>query len=139
MVYRQIDYGIPVSAAQLSKENNIPTFLVISAMGADKNSNVFYTKTKGDMEYAVLQQNIKNTFILRPSLIGGERNEHRVLEQIGLVVFKIIQPLFIGNLEKYKIIDAENIAQAMINLANNTSNAEVIITSNAIKRISKNH
>lgn len=139
MVYRQIDYGIPVSAAQLSKKNNIPSFLVISAMGADKNSHVFYNKTKGDMEYDVLQQNIKNTFILRPSLIGGERNEHRVLEQIGLVVFKIIQPLFIGNLEKYKIIDAENIAQAMINLANNTSNAEVIITSNAIKRISKNY
>ncbi|WP_308992769.1 NAD(P)H-binding protein [Mariniflexile litorale] len=136
--YKQIDYGIPVHAAQLSKENSIPTFLVISAMGANKNSSVFYNKTKGEMEHDVLQQNIKNTFILRPSLIGGDRRERRVLERIGLGLFKIIQPLFIGKLKKYKIINAESIAQAMIHLANSKSNAEVIITSNDIKRIAKN-
>ncbi len=138
-LYKQIDYGIPVNAAMLSKENNINTFLVISAMGANKKSSVFYNKTKGEMEYDVLQQNIKNTFVLRPSLIGGERNESRILEKIGLVVFKIIQPLFIGKFKKYRIINAESIAQAMINLANNTTNAEVIITSNDIKKLAKNN
>ena len=138
-LYKQIDYGIPVTAAKLSKENNIPAFLVISALGANKKSSVFYNKTKGDMEHDVLQQNIKNTIILRPSLIGGERNERRILEKIGLVVFKIIQPLFIGKLKKYKIINAESIAQAMIHLANNKSNAEVIITSNEIKKIALNN
>jgi uncharacterized protein YbjT (DUF2867 family) len=138
-LYKAIDYGIPVTAAKLSKEQNISTFLIISAMGANKNSSVFYNKTKGEMEQSVLQQNIKNTFILRPSLIGGERKERRVLEKIGLVVFKIIQPLFIGQLKKYKIINAESIAQAMLNLANNTSHSEVIITSNDIKRIATNN
>ncbi|WNH10311.1 hypothetical protein [Thalassobellus suaedae] len=73
-----------------------------------------------------------------PSLIGGKRNERRPLEKIGLVLFKIIQPLFIGSLKKYKIIHAEGIAQAMIHLANNTSHTEVIITSNDIKNIAKN-
>ncbi|MCL7763914.1 NAD(P)H-binding protein [Polaribacter sp. Z014] len=135
-LYKKIDYGIPVAAAKLSKENNIDTFLVISAMGANAKSTVFYNKTKGEMERDVLNQNIKNTFILRPSLIGGERKERRFLEKIGLVVFKIIQPLFIGKLKEYKIINAESIAQAMINLANNTNNAEVIITSNQIKTLS---
>jgi len=138
VLYKQIDYGIPLTAAKLSKENNINTFLVISAMGSNKESSVFYNRTKGEMEYDVLQQHIKNTFILRPSLIGGERNESRILEKIGLFVFKIIQPLFIGKLKKYSIINAESIAQTMINLANNTSNAEVIITSNDIKKLSKN-
>ncbi len=138
-LYKQIDHGIPLTAAKLSKENNINTFLVISAMGSNKKSSVFYNRTKGEMEYDVLQQNIKNTFVLRPSLIGGERNERRILEKIGLVVFKIIQPLFIGKLKKYRIINAKSIAQAMINLANNTSNAEVIITSNDIKKLSKNN
>ncbi|WNH10310.1 NAD(P)H-binding protein [Thalassobellus suaedae] len=64
-LYKQIDYGIPVTAAKLSKENNIPTFLVVSAMGANKKSSVFYNKTKGEMEHDVLQQNIKHTFILK--------------------------------------------------------------------------
>ena len=135
VLYKAIDYGIPVNAAKLSKENKINTFLVISAMGADRSSNVFYNKTKGNMEHDVLQQNIKNTFVLRPSLIGGARQERRLLEKIGLMVFKIIQPLFIGKLKNYKIINAESIAKAMLNLANNTSHAEVIITSNEIELI----
>ena len=134
--YKLIDFGIPTTAAKLAKENNITTFLVVSAMGANKNSSLFYNKTKGEMEYSVLEQNIKNTFILRPSLIGGKRKEHRVLEKIGLVIFKYIQPLFIGKLKQYKIINGDSIAQAMIYLANNNYNGETIIKSNQIENIS---
>ena len=135
--YKQIDYGIPVTAAKLAKENNIKTFLVISAMGANEKSNVFYNKTKGEMEHGVLKQHIKNTFILRPSLIGGDRKEQRIGEKIALVVFKLMQPLLIGNLKQYKTLDAENIAKAMLYLANKKINAEVIITSNEILKLSK--
>jgi uncharacterized protein YbjT (DUF2867 family) len=135
--YKQIDYGIPVTAAKLAKENNIETFLVISSMGANKRSTIFYNRTKGEMEHAVLKQHIKNTFILRPSLIGGERKEHRIGEKIALVVFKLMQPLLIGNLKQYKTIDAENIAKVMCYLANKKTNAEVIITSNEILKLSK--
>jgi len=136
-LYRDIDYGIPVAAAKLAKANGINTFLVISAMGANKKSNIFYNRTKGEMEQEVLNQAIPRTSILRPSLIGGERNEQRLLEKIGLVVFKIIQPLFIGPLKKYRIINADSIAQAMLNLANTTSNTDVIITSNDIEQLAK--
>lgn len=136
-MYKKIDYGIPVAAAKLAKENGIATYLVVSAMGANKNSSVFYNKTKGEMEQAVVDQAIPNTSILRPSLIGGEREEQRALEKIGLSVFKAIQPLFIGPLKKYKIINAESIAQAMLNLANTTSNTDVIIMSNDIEQLAK--
>ena len=136
-LYKKIDHGIPVAAAKLAKENKITTFLVVSAMGANKKSSVFYNKTKGEMENDVLLKNIEKTIILRPSLIGGERKERRILEQIGLSVFKIIQPLFVGKLKNYKIIDADNIAQAMVQLANNKNHTEVIITSNQIIKLSK--
>lgn len=138
-LYKQIDYGIPVAAATLSKENNCSTFIVISAMGANVNSKVFYNKTKGEMERDVLLQIIENTFILRPSLIGGEREEQRLLEKIGLVVFKFIEPLFIGKLKQYKIIEPETIAQCMVNLANCETNNQVIISSNNIKELSNNN
>ncbi|WP_458626552.1 NAD(P)H-binding protein [Winogradskyella sp. PC D3.3] len=137
-LYKKIDFGIPVAAAKLSKENNIPTFLVISAMGANKNSTVFYNKTKGEMENSILKQQIKNTFVLRPSLIGGDRQETRLLEKIGLVIFKVIQPLFIGKLKKYKIVNAKTIAQAMIHLANTNDYADVIITSEDINKLGNN-
>jgi uncharacterized protein YbjT (DUF2867 family) len=81
--YKKKDYGIPVTVAKLAKENNIETFIVMSSMGADAKSSVFYNKTKGEMERDVLTQNIKNTFILRPSIIGGKRNEFRLGETVG--------------------------------------------------------
>ena len=107
-------------------------------MGADKTSRTFYTKTKGEMEGDVRHQNILNTFILRPSLIGGNRDEKRTLEKIGLTLFKAIQPLLIGSLKKYRIIHAETIANAMIYLANTTAKNDVIITSNQIENLGTN-
>jgi uncharacterized protein YbjT (DUF2867 family) len=126
VVYTAIDYGIPVAAAKLSKENGIDTFLVVSALGANANSSIFYNKTKGEMERDVLLNKIQNTFVLQPSIIEGKRNEQRIGEKIGLAVFKLVQPLFFGKLKKYKITKAEHIAQTMVNLANSPSNKELI-------------
>lgn len=111
--YKKIDFGIPATAAKLAKENTIETFVVISAMGANKDSRVFYNKTKGEMEQAVLNQKIKHTYILRPSLIEGDRKESRLGEIVGNLLAKIINPLLIGNLKKYRSISADCIAQAM--------------------------
>jgi len=135
--YKAIDYGIPVAAAKLCKANNIPAFMVISAMGADKNSSIFYNKTKGEMEADVIKQNLHHTSIFRPSLIDGPRNETRFLENIGLSVLKAIQPLFIGGLKKYRIIHAERIAQALINASKNINDDINIIPSQTIKELAK--
>jgi uncharacterized protein YbjT (DUF2867 family) len=137
IVYKAIDYGIPVAAASLAKANKINTFVVVSSIGANSKSSAFYTRTKGEMERDVLSKKVENTYILRPSIINGNRKEQRLVEKIGLIVFKIFQPLFLGKLNKYKITEAEHIAQAMINLANSSSQ-EQIITSNRIKEIAIN-
>jgi len=136
-VYTAIDYGIPVAAAKLSKENGIHTFIAVSAVGANAKSNIFYNKTKGEMERDMLLEKIKHTHILQPSIIDGNRMEQRIGEKIGLALFKLLQPLFFGNLKKYKITEAKHIAQAMINLANSTSGVQ-IITSEKIKEIANN-
>lgn len=124
--YKKIDFGIPAAAAKLAKENQIPTFLVVSAMGANTKSSVFYNKTKGEMEQTVLSERITNTYILRPSIIGGNRNENRSMEKIGIAIFKLLQPFMLGKLKKYQIIEAENIAKAMIYLANEKPRLQII-------------
>lgn len=116
-IYKAIDFGIPSAAAKLAKENNIPTFLVMSSLGANPKSNIFYSRTKGEMEQAVLNQKIPNTYILRPSLILGERDENRMGEKIGGVLFKLTSVFLIGRLKKYRAIEADCIASAMISLA----------------------
>lgn len=131
--YKKIDYGIPVTAAKLAKRNGIKTFIVISALGADANSSVFYNKTKGEMQRDVLNQNIENTYVLQPSLIVGDRSESRLGENIAgtfMNVFSFLIP------KKYKIIQAETIADAMCILAKEKY-AERIITSPDIKRIAE--
>lgn len=113
--YKKIDYGIPVSAAKLCKENNIKTIVIISAMGANPESNVFYNKTKGEMERDVLKQNIPNTFFLQPGLISGKRNEKRIGESIAKFLFKILNPIIPKN---YRSISPETIAKSMLTIAN---------------------
>lgn len=127
-LYKQIDYGIPVATAKLCKQNGIDTFLVMSSLGADAKSKVFYSRTKGEMEEAVLEQNIKNTYILRPSIIGGNRTESRAAEKVGLAIMKVLQPLFIGSMRKYRVINAETIANAMVHLAINKIDKQIIMS-----------
>ena len=133
-IYKKIDYGIPVTAATLSKHNGIETFIVISAMGADVDSSIFYNKTKGEMQRDVLNQNIENTYVLQPSLIVGDRNENRFGEKVATVFMKIFGFLIP---KKYKMIKAETIAEAMLVLAKNGFSKQQI-TSNEIKQIAQN-
>ena len=129
--YYKIDFGIPATAAKLAKANGIDTYIVVSAVGADKSSSIFYSRTKGEMQEAVLAQNIANTHILQPSLIVARRKESRVMEQIFIAAWKLVNPLLWGGAAKYKSVTAANIAKAMVWLANNNY-PDVIVTSNRI-------
>ena len=133
-IYKKIDYGIPVTAAKLAKQNGIETFIVISAMGADANSSIFYNKTKGEMQRDVLSQNIKNTYILQPSLIVGDRDENRFGEKVATFFMKTFGFLIP---KKYKMIKAETIAEAMLALAKKEFPKQQI-TSDEIKQIAQN-
>lgn len=117
--YYKIDYGIPVTAAKLAKKNNIQRFMVISALGADPESRFFYNRTKGEMERDVLKQNIPDTYIFQPSLIGGKRKEKRPFEAAWKKVMSVGNHFLIGPLKKYRSIHPEKIADAMIYVANN--------------------
>ncbi|MCX7546523.1 NAD(P)H-binding protein [Xanthomarina sp. F1114] len=136
--YLEIDYGIPVIAAQLCKENNIQTFIVISALGANSKSKMFYNRTKGRMEEAVLREKITNTYILQPALIGGDRSEKRFGESVAKLVMKMVNPFLFGSLSKYKSIHPINIVKCMVFLANNLY-PTVRIPSDEIRKIANNN
>jgi uncharacterized protein YbjT (DUF2867 family) len=132
--YHKIDFGIPVTAAKLAKANGIDTYIVVSAVGANKSSSIFYSRTKGKMQEAVQQQSIPNTFILQPSLIVARRKESRITEQLFIGVWKLVNPLLWGGAAKYRSVTADNIAKAMVWLANNNY-PNVIVTSDKINEL----
>lgn len=135
-IYRKVDYGIPVTAAKLAKENGISTFLVISALGADPESKFFYNRTKGEMENAVLQEKLPETYIFQPSLIGGKREEKRTFEYLWKKIMTIGDHLLMGPLKKFQSIHPETIATAMVHVAS-SKYPEKIISSEEIKKIAK--
>lgn len=124
--YRAIDYGIPASAALNAKLNKVPVFAVVSAVGANAKSSIFYNRTKGEMENAVLEAGIDHTYILRPSVISGNRMELRSGERISIALFKFLKPLFFGKLRRYRAVEAEAIANCMIRLANSGEASRIL-------------
>lgn len=94
----------------------------------------FTTKTKGEMQRDVLKQNIENTYILQPSLIVGDRNENRLGEEVATFFMKTFGFLIP---KKYKMIEAETIAEAMLVLANEGFSKQQI-NSDEIKQIAQN-
>ncbi len=135
-LYKRIDFGIPTKAAKLCKENGINVLVIISALGANLRSNIFYNRTKGEMEDAVLQLQIPKTHILQPSLISGKREEERIGEWIFKQLMKVANLVMAGPLKKYRSIHPNDIAKTMLWLANNEF-MEVRIPSDLIHKIGR--
>jgi len=115
--FRRVDYNYPLQLAQLQFRGGSQQFLLVSAMGADAKSAIFYSRVKGELENALQSIGYKSLHIFRPSFIAGLRKESRPGERIGLAIFSILAPLFMGPLKKYAPIQAENIARAMLRTA----------------------
>ena len=136
-MYLKIDYEIPVKLAHICVNKGINTFVVISALGANKKSKLFYNRTKGRMEEDVLRKKIKNTYILQPSLISGNRSEKRFGEKIAKIFMAGLNPFLIGSFKKYRSIHQKTIVNTMVWLANNNYKSGRI-PSNEIQNISDN-
>ncbi len=132
--YKAIDHGIPVSAARIAKKNGVKVFMVLSAIGASKSSRVFYNRIKGEMERDVLAAGIPKTYILRPSLIGGSRDEFRLGESVAKF---FMETFWFAIPAKYRVISPQTIAQAMLELSRKDESSGVI-TSDRIEEIANN-
>jgi hypothetical protein len=117
-----IDYVIPVKLSRIAFENKFTSFIAISSMGTNRITNNFYLNVKGRMEKGIQQFGIHNIAVVRPSIILGKRNEFRISESIGKIFMRIIKPFLIGNLKKYRAIEAKTIAKSMITIANQRGN-----------------
>lgn len=113
-MYRKIDHGIPVHAAEAASSQKDAVFLVVSSMGANAGSRIFYNRTKGQMEEDVKESGVAKAYIFRPSLLMGDRQERRTMEGIGQAVFALIGRFLP---KKYRGIKGETVARAMLRVA----------------------
>ena len=116
--YRRVELDLPKKIAQISKSNNVKSFIFVSSGFADPKNSGDYLKFKGLVEEEIKSLNFKKIGILRPSFLLGNRKENRVGEKIGIFIFKLLSPIFVGPIKKMKPIHSEKVAKAMIKIAN---------------------
>ena len=112
--YRRVELDVPKEIAQIAKSNLVNSFVFVSSGYADPKSSGDYLKFKGEVEEELKRLNFPKLGIMRPSFLLGDRKEKRVGEKIGIFVFKLLSPLFLGPLKKMKPIHSQNVAKAMI-------------------------
>lgn len=133
--FKKVDYQYPATIAAIARENNADSFSLVSAMGANPKSLIFYNKVKGEAEEAIKAMKLKKTFIFRPSFIEGERNEERTGEKVALWVADKLDFIFSGPLKKYGAIHAQEIAEAMVKTAKSEKSSFKMFESNEMKAI----
>lgn len=110
----KIDFTFNLNFAKKAKENGIENYVLVSSVGANSKSKVFYTKMKGELDDAVAEIGFKNFTILRPSSLTGDRKEKRLAESISIPIATFLTKFI---LKKYRPIKDKTVAKAMINAA----------------------
>ena len=132
--YRRVELDIPKEIAQIAKSNSLNSFVFVSSGFADPKNSGDYLKFKGQVEEELKKLSFKKLGIVRPSFLLGDRKEKRIGEKIGILIFKLLSPLFVGPLKKMKPIHSEKVAKAMIKIANENLR-KTIFESNEIVEI----
>lgn len=112
--FRKVDFDYPLAIARIGLAQGSHHFLLVSALGANASSGIFYNRVKGELEAAILALAFRSHTILRPSLLLGERAEFRIGERIAAHL-AFLMP------DKYKPVPAAAVAQAAVECARDDS------------------
>lgn len=112
--FRAVDHAAVLAFAWAARRNGAARFFVVTALGADARSRIFYNRVKGETEEALEVLDFRTLAIFRPSLLLGPRAEKRLGERVGAALMWLADPLLLGPLRKYRAIRAEVVARAML-------------------------
>lgn len=111
--FRAVDHRAVLALAWAVKQQGAQRFFVVSALGADAASRVFYNRVKGEMEAALMVLGFGTLAIFRPALLLGRRERPRVGEALAALALWFLEPLLLGGWRKYRAIPASVVARAM--------------------------
>ena len=115
--FRLVDHDFVVGLARAGLRAGATQFLLVSAIGADPESRVFYSRVKGETEAAIRKLPYRGIQIFRPSLLLGDRSEFRLGERIATLGAPVLPALLFGRLRRYRPIQAATVARARVTIA----------------------
>jgi uncharacterized protein YbjT (DUF2867 family) len=123
----EVDFTFQYRCAKLAADNGMRNYVLVSSVGADAQSSLFYPRIKGELEEAIGKLPFERIRILRPGPLTGKRRENRVMESIGVAVVRFFNQL--GLLRSYTPATGHDIACALRNsVENQPEKREVIYT-----------
>lgn len=131
--FYKVDYTYTLKLAEMALQNGADQFLLVSAMGANKDAKLFYNRVKGEIELALCSLSYKAINIFRPSLLLGRRNEARMAENIVKFVSRFLSFVLIGPFKKYKPIKVSTLARGMYKIARQELSGVFLFESHKIK------
>lgn len=137
--FYKVDYTYTLKIASIAKANGIKQVLLISSMGADDKSWIYYSRVKGKIEKSLSKLGFDSLSIIRPSLLLGERNERRRGEQVAVTISTLFPGVYAGPLKKYKPISAHDVAKSMLYIAKKSIPGKNIYESNRLRFIADTH
>lgn len=127
--FARIDHGYPLQVATLAQAHGAQAFVLNSAAGADPQSRIFYNQVKGELERDLRALGFASLTLVRPGLIGGERNEVRRGERLALQVLGVLGPVLP---RAWRINPATEIARALVEAALAPQPGEHVVASSAL-------
>lgn len=115
--FRRVDYDFVVGLARAGIRIGASQFLLVSAIGADPESRVFYSRVKGEVEAAVRKLPYRAIQLFRPGLLLGARSGFRLGERVAMLAAPLLQFLLVSRLRRYRSIKASDVARAMVHVA----------------------
>lgn len=137
--FRRADFTYQLETARLASQNGAEQLLLVSALGADARSSIFYNRVKGELEDAVSKLAFDGVNIFRPSLLLGERAEFRLGERVAELPMRYVSFLMVGPLAKYRPVHARDVAAAMIRIAKEHPTGINLFESDRIRALGEGH
>lgn len=120
----RVDFTYQYEFAKAAAQNGVQAYVLVSSLGADPKSSVFYSRMKGQLDKAVAGLSFQKTIVLRPSILDGTRKEKRTAEKISLAVMRHLSKYM---LKKYRPTPVSLLASKMISLSlDDTSGLRVV-------------
>ena len=131
--FRHVDYEIPVAVARRAHAAGASQMLLVSSIGADAGSRVFYTRVKGEAEEAIEDVGFRSVGIARPSLLTGERRDVRTGELVSKALFAVAKPFLVGPLRDFRPMPATDVAACLVAFAASRRPGVTVLDSEAIR------
>ncbi len=134
--FRAVDFDAVVAVAQAAKVRGAIKLGVISAMGANAKSSVFYNRVKGEMEDALKRLSYQTLIIARPSMLTGDRKAlaqpERPAERYVSLTMAWLKPLIPAN---YRAITAVQVAHALLAALQSTDRGTRVLLSGELQLV----